>query len=186
MEKPTTPPPIGDVSKAGGILATSILALSLVLIFIALRFATRIWLVKRVGWDDWCIVFAGVRNEPYIDDTRRLLSALVWPYHWHGLDICSTGIRLWKTRLLPDRTTTSSVHEIRIRRMASGLHSLELRQCTVLTRTDFCDADVHEDLDLPFSATYYRYQDFYSTFVRGNLHPCRQQCHYQHHMDRSV
>lgn len=49
------------MSRSGGILATSILALSAVIIFIVLRFITRIWLVKRVGWDDWCIVFAGVR-----------------------------------------------------------------------------------------------------------------------------
>lgn len=61
MQKPQTPPEIGNADRSGGILATSILALTLVLIFIALRFATRIWLVKRVGWDDWCIVFAGVR-----------------------------------------------------------------------------------------------------------------------------
>lgn len=60
MEKPTTPPPIGNADRSGGLLGTSILALSSVLIFIGLRFATRIWLVKRVGWDDWCIVFAGV------------------------------------------------------------------------------------------------------------------------------
>ncbi|KAL8719662.1 MAG: hypothetical protein Q9225_003359 [Loekoesia sp. 1 TL-2023] len=59
MQKPQTPPDIGNADRSGGILATSILALVLVLIFIALRFATRIWLVKRVGWDDWCIVFAG-------------------------------------------------------------------------------------------------------------------------------
>ncbi|KAL8956783.1 MAG: hypothetical protein Q9193_005785 [Seirophora villosa] len=60
MEKPTRPPEIGNVDRSGGILATSILALTLVIIFIALRFATRIWLVKRLGWDDWCIVFAGL------------------------------------------------------------------------------------------------------------------------------
>ncbi|KAL8825427.1 MAG: hypothetical protein Q9170_007794 [Blastenia crenularia] len=59
MQKPQHPPDIGNADRSGGILATSILALVLVLIFIALRFATRIWLVKRVGWDDWCIVFAG-------------------------------------------------------------------------------------------------------------------------------
>lgn len=52
--------PKGNADRSGGVLATSILALSLVLISIALRFETRIWLVKRVGWDDWCIVFAGV------------------------------------------------------------------------------------------------------------------------------
>lgn len=63
MEKPSTPPAIGDVDRSGGLLATSILALTLVLIVIALRFATRIWLVKRVGWDDWCIIFAGVSPQ---------------------------------------------------------------------------------------------------------------------------
>lgn len=70
MEKPTTPPKIGNVDRSGGILATSVLALSLVVIFISLRFATRIWLVKRVGWDDWCILFAGIRyseNVPKIN-----------------------------------------------------------------------------------------------------------------------
>lgn len=61
MQKPTSPPEIGDVDRSAGILATSVLALALVIIFIALRFATRIWLVKRLGWDDWCIIFAGVR-----------------------------------------------------------------------------------------------------------------------------
>ena len=37
MEKPTTPPPIGNADRSGGLLATSILALSSVLIFVALR-----------------------------------------------------------------------------------------------------------------------------------------------------
>ncbi|KAI4149064.1 MAG: hypothetical protein LQ341_001413 [Variospora aurantia] len=60
MQKPTSPPEIGDVDRSAGILATSVLALALVIIFIALRFATRIWLVKRLGWDDWCIIFAGL------------------------------------------------------------------------------------------------------------------------------
>lgn len=59
MQKPQHPPDIGNADRSGGILATAILALVLVLVLIALRFATRIWLVKRVGWDDWCIVFAG-------------------------------------------------------------------------------------------------------------------------------
>lgn len=88
MEKPTTPPPIGDVNKSGGILGTSILALALVLIFIALRFVARIWLVKRVGWDDWCIVFAGVGFQ--VEVLGRLLRPPVWPHHWHGLDRDST------------------------------------------------------------------------------------------------
>ena len=68
-----TPPRIGNADRSGGLLATSILALSSVLIFIALRFATRIWLVKRVGWDDWCIVFAGVCLLLHKQSGRRLL-----------------------------------------------------------------------------------------------------------------
>ena len=74
MERPTVPPPIGNADRSGGLLATSILALSSVLIIIALRFVTRIWLVKRVGWDDWCIVFAGVSLLLRERTDRRLLS----------------------------------------------------------------------------------------------------------------
>ena len=64
MEKPTSPPAIGNADRSGGLLATSVLALSCVLNLIALRFATRIWLVMGVGWYDWCIVFAGVCPLP--------------------------------------------------------------------------------------------------------------------------
>ncbi|KAL9130807.1 MAG: hypothetical protein Q9217_001110 [Psora testacea] len=58
MERPTSPPPQGDVDQSGGLLATTILVTCLAIIFFALRFATRIWIVKRVGWDDWTILFA--------------------------------------------------------------------------------------------------------------------------------
>ena len=64
MEKPKSPPPIGNADRSGGVLATSILALTVVVLVIVLRFITRIWLVKKVGWDDWCIIFAGVSCQP--------------------------------------------------------------------------------------------------------------------------
>lgn len=101
MEKPTTPPLIGDVNRSGGIFGTSILALALVLIFIALRFVTRIWLVKRVGWDDWCIVFAGVGLESPFEANTRPLRSPVWPHHWHGPNRCLSGSRFRATILLP-------------------------------------------------------------------------------------
>ncbi|KAG8526353.1 uncharacterized protein KY384_000346 [Bacidia gigantensis] len=59
MERPKTPPRIGNADRSGGVLATSILALTIVVLMITLRFITRIWIVKKVGWDDWCIMFAG-------------------------------------------------------------------------------------------------------------------------------
>lgn len=60
MEKPQSPPPGGYQNLSGGILATTILVTVLSIILLALRFATLIWIVKRVGWDDWTIFFAVV------------------------------------------------------------------------------------------------------------------------------
>ena len=54
----TTPPPQGDVNVSGGLLGTTILVTVISIVIVALRFATRIWIVKRVGWDDWTILFA--------------------------------------------------------------------------------------------------------------------------------
>lgn len=39
-------------------MATTILVTTLSIILVGLRFATRIWVVKRVGLDDWTILFA--------------------------------------------------------------------------------------------------------------------------------
>ena len=58
VSQPTTPPSQGDKNASAGLLATTILVTVLSIILVILRFATRIWLVKRVGWDDWCILFA--------------------------------------------------------------------------------------------------------------------------------
>ena len=58
VSQPTRPPPQGDKNASGGLLATTILVTALCVILVAMRFATRIWIVKRVGWDDWCILFA--------------------------------------------------------------------------------------------------------------------------------
>ena len=60
VSQPTTPPPQGDKNASAGILATTILVTVLSIILVSLRFATRIWVVKRVGWDDWTILFACV------------------------------------------------------------------------------------------------------------------------------
>ncbi|KAG8530575.1 uncharacterized protein KY384_005078 [Bacidia gigantensis] len=54
----TTPPPQGDVNVSGGLLATTILVTVISILLLAARFATRIWIVKRVGWDDWTILLA--------------------------------------------------------------------------------------------------------------------------------
>ncbi|KAL8825941.1 MAG: hypothetical protein Q9191_004107 [Dirinaria sp. TL-2023a] len=56
--QPATPPSVGDKDASAGLLATTILLTVLSIILVGLRFATRIWITKRVGMDDWTILFA--------------------------------------------------------------------------------------------------------------------------------
>ena len=63
VSQPKTPPPFGDKNVSTGIMVQVILVTVLSIIFVILRFMTRIWIVKRVGLDDWCILFAMVSNH---------------------------------------------------------------------------------------------------------------------------
>ena len=60
VSQPKTPPPFGDKNDSTLVLVTVILVTALCTVLVTLRFLTRIWIVKRVGWDDWCILFAWV------------------------------------------------------------------------------------------------------------------------------
>ncbi|MCJ1282468.1 hypothetical protein MMC26_001791 [Xylographa opegraphella] len=51
-------PSDGDVSMQAGILATTIVVTILADTVVALRFVVRKWIVKNIGWDDWCILGA--------------------------------------------------------------------------------------------------------------------------------
>lgn len=58
MFTPNGPPENGDESRQGGILATTILVTVLASVVVAMRFATRIWIVRNVGVDDYTILCA--------------------------------------------------------------------------------------------------------------------------------
>ncbi|KAL8868803.1 MAG: hypothetical protein Q9174_004741 [Haloplaca sp. 1 TL-2023] len=53
-------PPNGDENRQGGITITAYLVTVLASIIVALRMATRIWIVRNVGWDDYTILFATI------------------------------------------------------------------------------------------------------------------------------
>lgn len=72
VSQPKTPPPFGDKNASAGLLATTILVTVLSIILVTLRFVTRIWIVKRVGWDDWCILFACVRMFCFSPESKVL------------------------------------------------------------------------------------------------------------------
>lgn len=59
MNKPG-PAPEGDQDKSAGLLATTMIASILTIMILSARFWIRIRIVKRIGWDDWTILFAGV------------------------------------------------------------------------------------------------------------------------------
>ena len=58
MNSSGPPPHNGDESRQGGILATTFTLTVLASTVVSLRLATRIWIVRNVGWDDYTIVAA--------------------------------------------------------------------------------------------------------------------------------
>ena len=63
MEQMKGPPPQGDYSKGTSIIIFDVVTVSIATIVVALRFAVRIWISKRLGWDDWTILAAAVRKR---------------------------------------------------------------------------------------------------------------------------
>lgn len=61
MEK-SGPPPYDDLNLGPGIIASTVVLVAVSAIVVALRLATRWWIVKSIGWDDITIVFAIVRS----------------------------------------------------------------------------------------------------------------------------
>lgn len=59
MEK-SGPPPYGDLDLGPGIIASTTVLVAVSAIVVALRVATRWWIVKSIGWDDITIVLAVV------------------------------------------------------------------------------------------------------------------------------
>ena len=49
---------ISDNNRGGGIIASEVVTTFLTTFTVALRFATRIWIVRNLGWDDYTILFA--------------------------------------------------------------------------------------------------------------------------------
>lgn len=60
MSSPAPPSPNGDENRQGGMLATTFVVTVLASVVVALRMATRIWIVRNVGWDDYTILFATI------------------------------------------------------------------------------------------------------------------------------
>lgn len=57
------PPPEGNVNKGLGLVITTCIIVGLATIVVALRWSVRIWITKKVWWDDWTILFASVRQN---------------------------------------------------------------------------------------------------------------------------
>ncbi len=58
----TSPPSDGDVNKGPAIVVALIVIITVTPIVVALRWSVRIWITKKVWWDDWTILFAIVRQ----------------------------------------------------------------------------------------------------------------------------
>ena len=61
MDDPSGPPSDLDTSFTQGILIVAIIPTTLSATVAGLRFATRAWIVKGLGWDDFAMMMAIVR-----------------------------------------------------------------------------------------------------------------------------
>ena len=61
MDDPSATPAYGDTNFTQGILILTIIPTTISGIVAGLRFATRTWIVKSFGWDDYTMLFAIVR-----------------------------------------------------------------------------------------------------------------------------
>ena len=57
------PPPYGNLDLGPGIMAATAVLDTVSTVVVALRLATRWWIVKSIGWDDITILFAIVRSR---------------------------------------------------------------------------------------------------------------------------
>ena len=66
MDGPMGPPPLGgDQSRGSDILATSLATVLIATVLTALRFGTRIGVVRQWGWDDATILLAWVGSTTF-------------------------------------------------------------------------------------------------------------------------
>ena len=68
----TGPPPQGDVDKGLSIVITTCLIVGFAAVVVALRWSVRVWITKKVWWDDWTILFAIVRPYPHCVDKNKV------------------------------------------------------------------------------------------------------------------
>ena len=58
MSRPAPVPDSGDINRGGGLIATTVVVSTIASTAVALRLATRVWIVRSVGWDDYTILCA--------------------------------------------------------------------------------------------------------------------------------
>ena len=64
MSDLTSPPPGGDQNKAPMLAAVMWSEATIAIVVVILRMYTRARLVRKVGWDDWIMLFTLVRAIP--------------------------------------------------------------------------------------------------------------------------
>ena len=75
MELPE-PPPDGNNNLVPGLIASATILVAVTIITVALRVATRGWIVKAIGWDDVTIVLALVVSNMLADSVDLMTQQL--------------------------------------------------------------------------------------------------------------
>ena len=68
MDAPSAPPPARNTNFSNGIIVLTVVPASLSTIVVGLRVAIRALIVDGLGWDDYTMLFAVVRQIPSAKD----------------------------------------------------------------------------------------------------------------------
>lgn len=107
------------------IVALTAFFLAIVILVLALRIFTRVWIVHAFWWDDFTIILAVVRSIPSSITVQyrlliRLLSA-ARHNNWRRPGLCRSPLWLWQASALPHPLRSAAIQEVHIRRMDSDI-----------------------------------------------------------------
>ena len=160
----------GDVSKGIAINIAIAIVVAVTVIVVALRWSVKIWITRNVGWDDWTILFAIVR-QIFSDFAKTGSNVGSGGQHYRRRPrLCGGTLRLREIRPVSHRMANNRVQEIYLWRMDP----------------DFCDLDVDQDLNLPLLDAYPSQQSAYPTSPGRSRLFSSIQHRSDHPLDRSV
>ena len=117
------------------IIALTAFFLVLVLLFLFLRIATRVWIVRSFWWDDFAIILAVVTSQSHRVNlvTHK---AIARNHNWRGPRLCRSQLRIRQTPTIPHALPPARVQKIHVWRMDPDIRDLDVDESLHMSLPD--------------------------------------------------